>query len=332
MVDSKTPAVSGRPPAPSITVVYGFSKSGKTVDALYSFPGATFILPDEGGVVGWHGRTGIEPKTVTARVLGDVIKMVRDTPKERAWGRFLVFDDFSILMANTLAAALGSGKKGKQVWGLLKEAIELFRKTLLEAGVSAVLICHERKPATDESRGFIQGVPMMPSESTSLALPAIGSLVVRTDTDIDIPRPLWSGCYVCDVVDRRYLTGDRFDILPQRTPMNLREILRFARVECGYNIAVPPRPAAAAWIAEPQGARPSLVEQVAQAVASGAVQGEQGHTAMWKQLRTTYPDKDIKHLAWAHRDGFARAWLREKSPSLTRTPLRPARSNAIQGR
>ena len=287
-------------PRPVIIVVYGFSKSGKTVDALFSFPEAAFFLPVEGGLSPWTAFTGIEPKYQVVQTLDDVTVMITQLPAGLGAGRFLVMDDFTILAEQSLTAYMRGGLKGKQLWGALLWAVYRFRDAATSKGISLVLNCHEREPGSDDT-GFVKGLPRMPSKNMSTALPHIASLVLRTSTDMNIPKPLWNGAYLCDSRDRTYLTGDRFGVLGTKTPMNLREILRLAGES--NDVAVPARPESVQWIAP-------YVEELAQSLMSIP---QASHEQVAQKLVAAFPDVDPRHLRWMHRDGFARAHLRKNT-------------------
>lgn len=295
-----------------IIVVYGASKSGKTVDALYSFPNAAFMVPYKGGTSPWRCFTGIKPNVEVVQTLDDATAYLKRIPK--GGQHYVVMDDFTILAEQTQLKIQGMGRMDKQKWGKILDKMLRFRATAIERGISVILTCHEREPHNGDD-GFTQGLPKMPSLNMSKAIPHIASTVLHTGSDMQIQGLLsnWQGAYLCDPAARSWLTGDRLNVVNGRVPMNLREILVQAKA-IGWDVAIPQRAPSVAWI-DP------VVEKLAAALGSGTPPA-----GVAAELARVFPSMNPSHLAWAHRDGFARHHLRNMNlfAQYTLNPTAPA--------
>lgn len=287
-------------PEPSIIVVYGHSKSGKTTDMLYSFPNALYLVPALGGLAPYVHRTGIKPDEVLCNNVKEAQQKM-----EKAQGRAVVLEDFSVMAERTKTSLRNRNITGWQLWTGIADQIEDLRETAIKKNILTLAItCHLQDPTRGDDGTYYRGGPKMPSKTIVGALPHIASEVVRTGTDLMVQPPLYNGAYICDLNDRSYITGDRYGVLPQpKAPMNMREVLVQAKAQ-GNDIVVPPRPASVAWI-EP------IVEEIAQNVIAntGLVPAQ-----VAAQMGAAFKGRDLRHLNWALRDGYARAKLRSYSP------------------
>ena len=289
-------------PEPAILVTYGFSKSGKTTDLLYSFPSAPFLVPAKTGLAPWVMRTGIRPAEIEVSTVADATKQIR---KLAAKSKAICLDDFSVLVERTKTHLRQTGYSGWELWVKIADQIEDLREVAIKMNVSLAICCHEAPPKTDKDNTFHRGGPKMPSKSLIGALPHIAAYVARTGPDMMTQPPLFNGAYIVDTANRDYITGDRYGVVPQgKGPMNLREILVRAR-EVGHDLIVPLRPPALTWMDE-------VVELVASYLQSNPAIS-QAQIAQEIAALPQCAGKDPKHLAWIHRDGYARATLRSTS-------------------
>ena len=285
---------------PAIVCVYSPSGYGKSVDCLYSFPGALYLSPAPGGLVAAKALLGLTPQERVIPSIQAASKIIK-TEKPPC----VVLDDFSILAERTHLAIDASGKGGWEAWGKLSRAVLGLREAAIEAGSTLIMNAHESPPATGDSGNFIPGGPKMPSRALSTTLPHVATLVLRGAKDGFIQPPLWGGVYTCDPSDTRWIGKDRYCVVGKAAPMNLREILHRA-AEIGHDVAVPPRAAGLEWL-----------EEAAEGLASGLASGNfPNPTEGARALTSYYSGSDPRHLRWAWRDGCARHTIRQSSAVL----------------
>lgn len=212
---------------------YGVSKTGKTTDNLYSFPGAFFLAPPGAlkpsvNVVGFGVPDAhcYDPKSVpdaTAK-----LKEIAKKGKHKA----AVVDDFSMLCELSLALLESSGKSSWKLWGALSDEVLDFRDTGRRLGIHVFVNMHERAPAL--VNGVAQrGGPKLPGKLPE-SFPAACDLILRaTPGSSSFGAKLgWANVYRCNPNDPSWVTGDRHGVTPDNAPMNLGEILRAA----GYDL------------------------------------------------------------------------------------------------
>lgn len=280
---------------PAVACTYGHSKTGKTTDALFSFPMALFIaepaaLKSALDVVGWAPQA-VEPVTDLDGVAAAIKKHLRGKTQHDA----LVIDDLSVA-ANHSRTKLDGRYSGWDLWRKLGTQIARILIDCREVDVHVVFTCHMRTPGT---AGNPPGGPDMPTERLSLELPKACDAVLRAEYNpVRQPHP---ACYRGTLASGggAWIAGDRHGICTDDTPMNLAEILRAA----GFIIR---RPQGYEWM-----------EQVITVAAQQMLQAGPAHDTTiladygrkivthlqpgWQTGHPLRPDVD-KILAWVWRD------------------------------
>ncbi len=280
-----------------VAALYGPSGLGKTTDLLYSFPNGLFVAPPGALKPAYH-VVGHVPQSVEAQTIMDATKIVADLKKSNPKGfDAVVVDDFSLLAESTVAA-LEKKHTGFKLWGAVRDAVLDFRDTARHAGMHVVLTAHESAPRTMNG-SFIRGGPKLPGRLPE-DVPTACDIVLRATHDGT--RRGWHACYRCTVDDPQWVTKDRHGVTPDRSPMNLAEILRMA----GYTIRRAP---GLDWQEELVAAfATTLVENPGQ---------EKALMAEVVEIARERTDNDL-HVRWVMRDALDRAaLLRAKSNVLS---------------
>ncbi len=221
---------------------YGVSKTGKTTDNLYSFPGGFYLAPPGAlkpsvNVVGFAvpDEHCYDPKSVP-----DATAKLKEIAK-KGRHKSAVVDDFSMLCELSLALLEASGKSGWKLWGALADEVLEFRDTGRRLGIHVFVNMHERAPAI--VNGVAQrGGPKLPGKLPE-SFPAACDVILRaTPGSSSFGTKLgWGNVYRCNPNDPAWVTGDRHCVTPDNAPMNIGEILRAA----GYEI---PRAPGMEWM------------------------------------------------------------------------------------
>jgi hypothetical protein len=219
----------GQPP---LILVYGDSKMGKSVDALFAMPQALFIGPRGAfkpavPVVGW---APLEVCDVTE--LDEIFALIQKKLVPNSPFKGLVIDDVSSAAKANKLKHERSGKDGWSLWGAvghsLARIIGYCRDTV---GVPVFLISHARAPDYNKAGQLVcKGCPDMPTESLSLEFPRHCDVAARADNDPSrsFGRP-WSGVYRAGLWSgAEWVTGDRNHVIRDKAPMNMAEIIRAA--------------------------------------------------------------------------------------------------------
>ena len=227
---------------PAFGGTYGVSKSGKTTDNLYSFPGAFYLAPPGAlkpsvNVVGYAvpAQNMYDPKSVpdaTAK-LKEVARLGRH--------KVGVVDDFSMLCELSFALLEGRGLSGWKLWGALADEVLEFRDTGRRLGMHLLVNMHERGPAMVNGSAQ-RGGPKLPGKLPE-SFPAGCDIILRAAPGASNfgSKFGWANVYKCNPNDPGFVTGDRHGVTPDNAPMNLGEILRAA----GYEI---PRAPGMEWM------------------------------------------------------------------------------------
>lgn len=297
---------------PAFGGTYGVSKSGKTTDNLYSFPGAFFLAPPGAlkpsvNVVGFDVPVGsvYDPKSVP-----DATAKLKEVAKG---GRFkvAVVDDFSLLTELSFAHLEAKGLSGWKLWGALADEVLEFRDTGRRLGMHLLVNMHERAPAIVNGVAM-RGGPKLPGKLPE-SFPAACDLILRAAPGASSfgVKLGWANVYKCNPNDPAWVTGDRHGVTPENAPMNLGEILRAA----GYDV---PRAPGMDWMDK-------AVEVVAAVLIKGGPPGDQQalrEAAPWLtgQMLTLPQYAAMKdslegqrriglHARWVLRDAYDRAVL-----------------------
>jgi hypothetical protein len=297
--------VSGISDQPAFVLQYGPPKTGKTTDDLLSFPRALWIAAP-GALKPSIGVCGYEPKPEDVK---DVQKVAEATdailtaPK----GKYdaIVVDDLSLLVDRTVAALTKAGVGGYDLWGAVHGQLLALREAARRAGVHVVLNCHETGPRMSDGSRF-RGCPALPGKALPYKIPAACDLVLHVETAQPNSTAFgWPVRYRCAADDPDWITGDRHNVTPDPSPMNLGEILRLAARVSGNAKFAPRRLPGLEW-QEPlveKGAT-ALLTNLGSSVHVKAVLGELFKHATGKL------NADERHALWAVRDAYDRAILR----------------------
>jgi hypothetical protein len=296
-----TTVLGGIASQPAFVCQYGRPKLGKTSDDLFSFPRAVWIAAP-GALKPSLGLVGYEPtKQFYVEHIREATAIVEQIPK----GKFdaVVVDDFSLLVERTVAALERGGVKGFELWGqVYKQALRL-REVARVCGIHVILNAHEVCPNTDEHGHFWLGTMALPGKKLPYSIPAACDLVVRAEPNEEVKFG-WPVSYRCDPSGTDWITGDRHNVTPKLSPMNLGEILRLVGRVGGNPAFGPRRLDGLEW-------QEVLVEKGAAALAGKLDDGDEVKKIlgmiMEKALRSH--TKDERHAIWAVRDTYDRAVL-----------------------
>mgnify|MGYP000882882058 CR=1 FL=1 len=227
---------------------YGVSKTGKTTDTLYSFPGAFYLAPPGAlkpsvHVVGFDVPEAhcYDPKSVP-----DAVKKLKEIANKRCPHCGHVFtqavvDDFSLLCELSFALLeTARGLSGWKLWGALADEVLDFRDTGRRLGIHVFVNMHERAPAI-VSGVSQRGGPKLPGKLPE-SFPAACDIILRAAAGAaggvigGVGKTGWGNVYRCNPMDASWVTGDRHGVTTDNAPMNLAEILRAA----GYDVARAP--------------------------------------------------------------------------------------------
>lgn len=287
---------------PAMICQYGRIKTGKTVDDLYSFPHALWIAAP-GALKAALGVVGYEPKN---QFYVEQVREATDLISAAPRGKFdaIVVDDLSLLVERTVAALERAGVKGYDLWGNVYKQVLRLREVARASGMHVILNAHEAPPGMVDG-AFWAGAPALPGKKLPYAIPAACDLVVRA-FPVDKERvPFgWPIRYLCDPTNVEWSSGDRHNVTPTESPMNLGEILRLAGRVGGNSNFAPRRLEGLEW-------QEALVEKGATAIGERVadlpfVKGILGQL-FEKAMRSH--TKDERHALWTVRDAYDRAVL-----------------------
>jgi len=289
---------------PTVMVtVYGQPKKKKTSDALAAFPTALFLGVPSALTLVAQNELGFTPTVhpQSPQTLPELVQMLEQLSMDRSslqpYGA-LVIDDASHICKRSMllweeeAPTGRSGKKDRfyQYQQLDRRLLQM-SGLARHLGVHLVLTFHERLPGTNVDGIFCAGGPDVPSRNQVKTLPSWCDINVRAMIDPNYPDPWFPGIYYCDPTDPEWITGDRTGVCTNRTPGNLREILRAS--QSGYRLVRLP---GLEW-------QDAVADNVSSLIVAGVpvreavVEATNGRT-----------DNQL-HLRWACQDGIARGIL-----------------------
>lgn len=283
---------------PIVTIGYGVSGHGKTLDLVYSFPNALFIPINEDSVRGSDtvcGYTLRQDQVVPCWTLSTALALlvqVRD--EQRKQGRILypqvVVDDLSMLAKHQLKAMKDSGRYTEgsgfnySLWTDLADMItDFITLARHELGADVAINAHERPPENKDGVSTMGG-PLLPSRKLTAEIPHAATSVYRTG--IEKGREPWVGVYKNDPSNRSWYMKCRLNYTGT-IPMNMAELWRGA----GHHVGRHPD---LAWM-----------EPYVKAVALKLSEGEKLKT-VGKKVVDRLSDKDPRHIRWVLRDGIDR--------------------------
>jgi hypothetical protein len=288
-------------------IVFGAIKLGKTTDILMSFPRSVFVAA-QGSLKASIGVAGFEPPAAAVRDLAglvETIALVESIGKLPANKRpdAIVVDDFTLFVAREVAR-LEKTMGGFDLWGVIYRRVLNLREAARAAGVHVVFTMHELPPR--EEKGLrLPGSVALPGKKLPYDVPAAADMVLRAQPmSAEMGSGLgWPVLYRCDPTDVEWRTGDRHNVTPDRSPMNLGEILRLVAKEAGAPEGWAPRRAPGLEWHEP------WIEIASSKIDVTQIEGARDvlralNAACLKK------DPDPRHAAWAIRDAWDRAVLR----------------------
>jgi hypothetical protein len=292
----------GAPPAVMITS-YGKPKKRKTSDMLAAFPCALFIGVPSAMTLVAQNELGFTPAVhpnppKTLPELVALLEQIHSQGLAQQYGA-VVIDDASHICKNSMLvweheAPTGRSGKKDRFW-----TYQQLNRYLLEMsglarhlGVHLAMTFHERQPGSNADGRFCPGGPDVPSRNQTETIPSWCDINVRAMVDPSYPDPWFPSIYYCDPTDSDWITGDRTGVCTQRTPGNIREILRAS--ESDYRLDRIP---GLEW-----------QDDVAEAVATHLVAGMDARAAVQDVAGSVQANP--LHVRWACQDGIARGVLR----------------------
>ena len=297
---------------PCFAMLYGELKAGKTADALATFPAAIYVAAP-GALSPAEGLWGFsQPEAHDLETFADVQRCGETCRGAPA----LVIDDAS-LIADRTVNYYKARYSGFDLWGSVFTSAIKMRDSLRRRGMHVVMTCH---PAPAETKDGVRhkGGPAFPGQVRA-KLPAAADLLLRAESigggpANGAPGPAgatgasliitsgppslgWPMCYRT-ARHPDWLQGSRYHT-PDRSPMNLREILRAA----GFPV---PRLPGLEW-------QDALADAIAGQLATvGLADGAKvrGVLAQARDYALTKLSREPRHVYWALRDGYDRALLR----------------------
>jgi hypothetical protein len=289
-----------------MALIYGKPKKRKTSDMLAAFPTALCIgVPSALSLVA-QNELGFTPSVhpqppQTLPELAQLLDYVGRSGLAAQYGAVIVDDAShicarSMLMWEAEAPAGKSGKKDKfYAFQQLNRNLLVISGLARHLGVHLAFTFHERPPGTNAEGMFCPGGPDVPSRNQVETLPSWCDINVRAMVDSTYPDPWFPGVYFCDPTVPEWITGDRTGVCWNKTPGNLREILRASAG--GYQLA---RVAGLEW-----------QDEVADELAQKIVDGSSIADAI-KQIAAANKNVAEIHLRWACQDGIARAMVQKR--------------------
>lgn len=289
-----------------MATVFGKPKQKKTSDTLAAFPTALFLGVPAAITLVAQNELGFTPAIYPKppKNLGDLVTLLNELAEKETALQYgaVVIDDMSHLcqcsmLEWTEQAPTGrSGKKDRfYPYQQLNQHLLQIAYVSRHLGTHMMMTFHERMPGTNADGRFCPGGPDVPSRNQVETLPAWCDITVRAMVDQDYPDPWFPGVYYCDPTNPEWVTGDRTGVCTERTPGNLREILRASR--SNYRLC---RLDGLEWQDE-------VAETVAQAMVSG--------TAVQEAIQAAVSGRtdNSLHLRWACQDGIARGVLMQQA-------------------
>jgi len=289
-----------------MATVFGKPKQKKTSDALATFPTALFLGVPSAVTLVAQNELGFTPSVHpdSPKNLPDLVALLSAMAKTGSALQYgaVVIDDTSHLCQRSMlewAEEAPTGRSGKKdrfyQYQQLNQHLLQIAHLSRHLGVHLLMTFHERMPGTNADGRFCPGGPDVPSRNQVETLPAWCDINVRAMVDPNYPDPWFPSIYYCDPTDPEWVTGDRTGVCSEKTPGNLREIMRAS--ESNYKLS---RLQGLEWQDE-------VAEIVAQAMISGTTVQDAIHAAV--SGRTDNP----LHLRWACQDGIARGVLAQQS-------------------
>ena len=281
---------------PIYGIIYGRPKCGKTVAVASAHPDAKIIAPAGATLSGSH--IGVELDTLEVTPDMGVQQISDFIQAEGSNYPAIIIDDFS-LIADSEVARCQKSFSGFAAFDEFNKRTTGLRDVCRDAKCHVWKVMHESPPREVKKPGstrFIHGGPLIAGWQMGEKLPAMVDLVVRVVHDDEAPGQ-WP--FVLEAgPDADYITGDRLGVMPDRFPMNIREVMLAA----GYDV---PRPEALAWMDK-------KVEAAARALVKEMSKGDPDVRPILTKVAKSLSGsvKDHRHIRWVLNDALHRAQLR----------------------
>jgi hypothetical protein len=230
------------------------------------------------------------------------IKRITDIVRKRG-SQFpaIIIDDFSLICDAELTAC----KKASQGWGafdIFNKRVYQLRDVARNAPCHVFLTMHEQPPREVKKPGqtrWIPGAPLIPGWQLPEKLPAMCDFVARVVYDETSPG--WPYVYQAGP-DPEYITGDRLAIMPDKFPLNLREVM----LASGISV---PRPEELKWMDE-------KVEALSSILVAELKAKQPDIKRHLREAASTMLKKPQRHVRWVLADALDRAQLKKHQASL----------------
>ena len=247
-------------------VFYGPSKTGKST-ATGAAGACGLFIAQPGGLLPLKNFLGLD--NIEFMCPGDVAGAAELVAASAGKYPTIVVDDFSLLVEQTVQKLETKHSFG-DMWRALRHQVLTMREAARSAtasGTHVIFNCHGQLP--EQFAAFADIVARVAFEETA----APWKYVIRTGPS------------------HEYVSGDRLDVLPDPSPMNLAEGLRAA----GYEI---PRPKVVSW-------HEGCVEQLSNKILDSGIEG-------WRDVLKPASTKLLEkhspaHVRWALQDALHRA-------------------------
>ncbi len=266
-------------------VFYGPSKTGKST-ATGAAGACGLFIAQPGGLLPLKNFLGLD--NIEFMCPKDVEGAAELVASSAGKHPTIVVDDFSLLVEQTVQKLETKHSFG-DMWRALRHQVLTMREAARAAtasGTHVIFNCHEVPPKTSSGK-YVRGGPKLPGQLPE-QFAAFADIVARVAFE-ETAAP-WK--YVIRTgPSHEYVSGDRLDVLPDPSPMNLAEGLRAA----GYEI---PRPKVVSW-------HESCVEQLSNKILDSGIEG-------WRDILKPASTKLLEkhspsHVRWALQDALHRA-------------------------
>lgn len=292
---------------PTVALIMGDPKLGKTSDVLWAFPNGYNIaapgaLKPAEQIVGISIPDVRKHNAVTVKAIVERLGQVLPTGTLS-----ILIDDLTLIVDASVRAYELQGVNKWKVFQFIRNDLMDMRAKARQLGIHVAMTLHEKKPRYDEvktpeggtmQRMIAQGGPNLPGQMME-GIPAVCDAILHLKKS-DSLVSLWPVVYRNPVDDPRYVGVGLRELPPiDPLPANLAEILRAA----GHIIPEPfpgheetTEKIAAAMVADPDHIR-KIVEDVAPKLSA-------------KYATQVALDRVWVRRTWVLRDALARAQLR----------------------
>jgi len=205
-------------------LIYGKTKSGKTLDVGHCFgKNAFFVLSEPDGLASIEASLGFVPDhfelTNIANPYAEVMQLLNRTVLPRIKKgdiKAVVFDTGSEFADRLLSVELANvGQDARRAYPKVYQQFTTVMRTILLSGAWFVMICHQKIADPDSDR---MGGPLLPGRLVE-SIPSQFSLILRAVIENR------ERMYHCDPLDGEWIMGDRYGAAFEKQPMELKAIM-----------------------------------------------------------------------------------------------------------